>query len=124
MRIKYPLRVNIHRRCVLLVDDVNDSGDTLTLAADYLRSWSPASLKVAVLHHKTTAAYRPDFIGARVLKWRWLIYPWALREDIGAFIDRMDPPPENIAEATRRLQEDYGVRLTESVLAPIFLARQ
>jgi hypoxanthine phosphoribosyltransferase len=120
--IKDPLSITIHRRSVLLVDDVNDSGETLNLAVDYLDSWRPASLRVAVLHHKTSSRFRPHFHGTRVIHWRWLVYPWALCEDVGSFIARMEPVPETPAEAAQRLRAIHGIRVDESMLSSIMAA--
>jgi len=122
VRIQDPLSITIHRRDVLLVDDVNDSGETLSLAVDYLDSWRPASLKVAVLHHKTSSGFQPHFFGARVIRWRWLVYPWALCEDVGSFIARMEPVPESPGEAAQRLRDSHGIRVDESVLSSIMAA--
>jgi len=120
--IKDPLSITIHRCNVLLVDDVNDSGETLKLAVDYLDSWRPASLRVAVLHHKTSSSFRPQFFGARVIRWRWLVYPWAVCEDIGSFIERMEPAPRTPTEAAQRLRTIHGIRVDESMLSSIMAA--
>lgn len=124
VRIQDPLSITIHRRNILLVDDVNDSGETLKLAVDYLDSWRPASLRVAVLHHKTSSGFQPHFFGARVIRWRWLVYPWALCEDVGSFITRMEPVPASPAEAAQRLQAIHGIRVDESMLSSIMAANE
>ena len=49
-------------------------------------------------------------------EWRWLIYPWAVVEDVGGFLSRMDPPPSDIPEAKERLRADYGLDVPESLL--------
>ncbi len=119
-RMVNPLGVDIRDKNVLLVDDVSDSGDTLQLALQHLREHSPRELRLAVLHHKQVASVTPDFLAHRVIRWRWIIYPWALVEDLGGFIRHMEPTPTTIEEAAERLQRDYRLRVSHQVLEDIF----
>ena len=51
--VRYPLKADIHGLRVLLVDDVNDTGDTLVVALQHLREFNPAEIRTAVMHQKT-----------------------------------------------------------------------
>jgi hypoxanthine phosphoribosyltransferase len=53
----------------------------------------------------------PDYYASTVRKWRWIIYPWAVTEDINGFINRMSPKPKTIDEIQARLVQDYGIKL-------------
>jgi len=109
--VLYPLCVPIEGQRVLVVDDVNDSGDTLRAARIHLESLAPAQLRTAVLHEKVGSNVRADYAAGTVLEWRWLVYPWAVVEDVGGFLRQMDPPPADAADADRRLREGYGLEL-------------
>jgi len=111
-QIYSPLPVDIRGRSVLLVDDCSDTGDTLQLALEHLRSRQPQDLKVAVLHHKEVSPVVPDFYGQRVLAWRWLIYPWAVTEDLSGFLGAMNPPPDSAEAAVRQLELRHGIRVS------------
>jgi len=87
--IKFGLSTDISGLKVLLVDDITDTGETLLAALDYLRKHNPASVRTAVLQHKTCSTITPDFFVHRIIKWRWIIYPWAAFEDISGFIKRV-----------------------------------
>ena len=104
---------------VLIVDDVSDTGDTYAAAISHLSGYEPLEIRTAVLLHKTTASYQPDYIGRRVIKWRWMIYPWALIEDVTGFIERMEPRPRGPEETARRLQSEYGLRLSKTALGTV-----
>jgi uncharacterized protein len=94
-RVKYPLGENVTGMRVLVVDDVSDSGDTFQVALAHIRKrFQPAAIKTAVLHHKIVSTYKPDFFAQRVVKWRWIIYPWAVVEDLSGFISRMQIGPQ------------------------------
>ncbi|MGD8784165.1 MAG: phosphoribosyltransferase [Thioalkalispiraceae bacterium] len=110
-RLSIPLSIDIKGMQVLLVDDVDDTGDTLNLALEHLNSFQPAVIKSAVLHHKTVASLMPDYYAMTVRKWRWIIYPWALTEDILGFINKMSPQPQSLGETQIRLQQEYGIKL-------------
>ncbi len=117
--IKYPVGGDIHGKRALVVDDVNDTGDTLKLAVDHLKSLGVAEIRTAVLHEKQTSAVRADYRAVDVLDWHWIIYPWAVVEDVGGFVARMEPPPANAREAGTRLAEEYGIQIPQRRLSMI-----
>ncbi|MCQ1536517.1 phosphoribosyltransferase [Methanosarcina sp. KYL-1] len=88
-RIKFPISVDISRKKVLIVDDVTDTGETLCLAVDYVQSLDPAEVRTAVLQHKRCSAFTPDFYAQKIVKWRWIIYPWARYEDLAGFTEKI-----------------------------------
>ncbi len=112
--VRYPLCISIKAERVLVVDDVNDTGDTLRAARAHLESLGPAEVRTAVLHEKTGSPVRADYAAGSIDEWRWLIYPWAVVEDVGGFLREMRPPPTDVSEADRRLREDYCVELPPS----------
>ncbi len=122
--IKYPLCADIEDKRVLLVDDVNDSGDTLEVAVAHLQSFKPARIRTAVMHLKTTSHYPIDFYARKIIKWRWLIYPWATYEDITAFLQRLSPPPSDLEDARRKLHKQFDIRITQRQLKDIDMLRQ
>ena len=108
--IRYPLAADVSGKRLLLVDDVSDSGDTFDVAMEHIRQCGAfAQLKTAVLHHKATSTFIPDYRAATVVKWRWLIYPWAVTEDLASFIDAeilLSMPVETIRE---QLFDHHGI---------------
>ncbi len=118
--IKYPLCTNIENLCVLLIDDVNDSGDTLDVALQHLQSFSPRDVRTAVMHHKTTTHQSVDYHARKIVKWRWLIYPWARVEDISEFLQRLKPKPETLQEARLQLAKHYGITISRQELKQLW----
>lgn len=123
-RLYMPLAVDIRDRKVLLVDDVTDSGDTLQLAIDHVREHGPSEMKTAVLQHKQVSSMAPDYYAHKVITWRWLVYPWAVIEDISSFMSQMRPRPASLEEATERLQLEYGIKVSDRELADAFALLQ
>jgi hypothetical protein len=114
--VKYPVSIPVAGQRLLVVDDVNDTGDTLKAARAHLEALGPVEVRMAVLHEKATSLVRAEYAGGVIGEWRWLIYPWAVVEDVGGFLSQMDPPPSGTLEAKRRLRADYGLDVPESLL--------
>jgi hypoxanthine phosphoribosyltransferase len=112
-RIVDPLRVDVGGRRVLVVDDVNDSGDTLDVARAHLAERRPADVRVAVLHEKPHSHARADFRAAEAANDRWLVYQWAVIEDALGFLEQVEPPPGTPGECRRRLEADLGIELAD-----------
>ena len=112
--VQYPLIANVQDRRVLLVDDVSDSGDTFQVAIEHVsQCGTPAELKTAVLHHKTTSNYLPDYYAQKIIKWRWIIYPWAITEDIGSFVGSELTLPVSVEQIAAHMKSYHGISVTE-----------
>ncbi len=118
-RVTIPLAADIRGLRVLLVDDVNDSGDTLRVARPYLESLGPKELRTAVLHEKLVTTCPADFSAGEIRHWRWILYPWAMVEDVAQFIRDMTPPPGDAEAVRRQLLERYDMALTPCQLTRV-----
>src|SRR5699024_1601698 len=65
---------SIQGRRLLVVDDVADSGRTLALVLDLLRSHG-ADTRSAVLYAKSTTIVEPDFVWKHTDE--WIVFPWS-----------------------------------------------
>ena len=118
--VKYPLGQGVTGRKVLLVDDVCDTGDTFEVAGRHLREcFQPVEIRTAVIHYKKTSSFIPDYYARRMIKWRWIIYPWAVAEDISEFIRQMQPRPETTGEIREVLARDHGIRIPQGLIRDI-----
>ena len=109
--IRYPLKADIRGLRVLLVDDVNDTGDTLVAATRHLQTFQPAGVRTAVIHEKDVSRTSADYYARRIVKWRWLIYPWAVSEDVKGFLKRMETLPESAEGAQKLLARQYNIKV-------------
>jgi hypoxanthine phosphoribosyltransferase len=110
-RVVDGLRMDLDGRRVLVVDDVSDTGDTFDAALTHLgERGAPAELRTAVLLHKSTSRVVPDFHGARIRGWRWVIFPWARVEDVGVLIERLPDGPHDPGLIQTALRERHGLR--------------
>ena len=118
--IRYPLKADIRGLRVLLVDDVNDTGDTLDVATQHLQSFQPGEIRTAVMHNKAVTRFKVDYYARRIIKWRWLIYPWAVNEDISCFLQGLTPAPGSLEEARQLLAERFTIEISRQRLKSIY----
>jgi len=119
-RIRYPLSVDITGKKILIVDDVTDTGDTFLLAVDYVWSLKAAEVKTAVLQHKTCSAFVPDLYAQKILKWRWIIYPWARYEDLAGFTEKIiRDRPLDLSQILSEFKNKYELDLKEAEILEI-----
>jgi len=120
--LKYPLSADISGKRVLLVDDVSDTGDSFEVGMQHLlEHGEPAELKTAALHHKIVSSYTPDFYGEIVREWRWIIYPWAVMEDLRSLLEEMEQPPATVMEFSRYIRQQHDLVVPEKCLKDILL---
>ncbi len=119
--LRYPLSADISGKRVLLVDDVSDTGDSFDVAIQHLlENGEPAELKTAALHHKIVSGYMPDYYAEVVHEWRWIIYPWAIMEDLRSILQSMETPAATTEEFARYLQQQHQLEVPGQTLEDVF----
>ncbi|MCK4938020.1 MAG: phosphoribosyltransferase [Methanosarcinales archaeon] len=119
--IRFGLSTDISNMRVLLVDDITDTGDTLLAALNYIRNCQPSEVRTAVLQHKTCSTIVPDYYAHRIVKWRWVIYPWAMFEDLSGFIKRIAVEEwQPVEKIQQRLLHDFQLSIGIGKLNSIF----
>jgi hypothetical protein len=61
----------------------------MNVAISYLRGLHPREIRTAVLQHKVSSLFRPDYFAREEKEWRWIIYPWAVHEDMVGFVEKV-----------------------------------
>ncbi len=111
-----PLNIDLKDKKVLVVDDVADTGDTIKIVVDHIKDFSPAEVKIAVIDYKQTSKFEPDFYASKMTEWRWIVYPWSLREDVKDLIRKSGA--KNVEEAIKALRE-LGVNVSEELIRDV-----
>ena len=117
-RIKFPLpeEIDISGKKILIVDDVVDTGDSYHVILDHITKRYPAEVKTAVLQYKTCSTFIPDYWGEKHDAWKWIIYPWALYEDMTGFIKRVLVRPMTREEIRKGLS-GFDIRVSRKELS-------
>ena len=75
--IKYGPSIDVKGLRVLLIDDVSDTGLTLSTARELLIRLGARDVKTAVLDYKAISSkYIPDYYAYKWVRWVYIIYPW------------------------------------------------
>jgi len=118
--IKFPLNADIKDKKVLLVDDITDTGDTLRVSIEYLKGFKPKGIRTAVLLHKTSSDVIPDYYVKKIAKWRWIIFPWHVWEDLTSFIKKIkECGIYSIKDIRRELKNRYCIDITIKTIREI-----
>jgi hypoxanthine phosphoribosyltransferase len=76
-----PDLVDLGEACVLIADDVADTGQTLVLVKDFL-SGKVADVRVAVLYEKPASVVSCEYVWRRTD--RWIDFPWSAEAPVAA----------------------------------------
>ncbi len=112
--VKYPLNADINGRNVLLLDDVCDTGDTFIIGVEHIRHCGKVNeIRTAALHLKTVSKFIPDFYVETISEWRWLIYPWAVNEDLSSMIAKMRLDNSNVMLLQQQIKQRHGIDVSD-----------
>jgi hypothetical protein len=111
-RIKYPFDVDLTGRRVIVVDDITDTGQSMIVATDYVKSLNPLEVKTAALLHITGSKFTPDYYGDEI-SWRWVIFPWNYVEDMCNIVQKMEELGVQASEIKERLNGDHKIKVDQ-----------
>ena len=77
-RVSQTLPRDMQWKSPLLVDDISDTGDSLTIALDHLNKRGYTNPRTATLHLKPWTKLVPDYWIVKTEA--WVVYPWELKE--------------------------------------------
>ncbi|WP_297417377.1 phosphoribosyltransferase [Thermococcus sp.] len=80
-KLKYGSNYNLEGKKVLIVDDISDTGESLTLAKNYVESQKPTETRTATLLTIMGSRFKPDYYGEEI-DWTWVVFPWNFVEDM------------------------------------------
>lgn len=86
-KLKHFLNFNLKGKKVLVVDDITDTGESMRVTVEYLRTLNPSEIRTASLQHLTCAKFKADYVG-EVMPWKWVVFPWNFTEDMCTLIPK------------------------------------
>lgn len=107
------LNVDIEKEEVLLVDDITDTGESMSLAKAHLQEMGPEVLKCAALLHITHSKFIPDFYSVEVPEdnWAWFIFPWNRNEDLRTLIPKTLYEEMGVADIQKAFREQFQMNI-------------
>ncbi len=74
--------VSVKGKDVLIVDEVVDTGATMSKIVKIVKKLGARKLKTATLHYKSRSILIPDYYVEKVDRWVWIFYPWSFSETL------------------------------------------
>src|SRR4030042_6192004 len=90
------LQNSIKKKCILLVDDVSDSGKTLRRAVTYLKHAGAAHVTTVTMFYKPHSMVRPDYFAKQTT--RWILFPYEPTEMILLLTKQMEESGKSKAD--------------------------
>ncbi|AAY80358.1 phosphoribosyltransferase [Sulfolobus acidocaldarius] len=111
-KVKYPYKLDLKGKRVLLVDDIADTGDSVVLAKKFVEdNFLPREVKTATMQYiQSVSKYKPDYVGMVVTEWKWFMYPWNYWEDeINLVRKILSNGGSDVKDIERKFEESYGI---------------
>ncbi|MCD6529099.1 phosphoribosyltransferase [Candidatus Bathyarchaeota archaeon] len=87
-KLKYPFDIDLTGKKVLVVDDITDTGESMRISVDYVKTLNPKEVKTAALRHIEGSKFKPDYYAEKIT-WRWVIFPWNFVEDLCNLVEKV-----------------------------------
>ena len=96
---------------VLVVDDITDTGESLTLAVAHVRAAGPSRVESATFLHITHSKFEPTYYAEEIPRdaWVWVVFPWNYWEDLTALALRAVEFGNGIDQVRATLKERCGL---------------
>lgn len=103
--ISYYGGIDLKNKEVLIVDEVVDTGTTMSRIVRLVSDLGARKIKTAVLHYKTSSSFIPNYYVERVERWVWIYYPWSFSETLFELSrqENENKIPEKAFEMLRKL---------------------
>ena len=121
-QIRYPMpEGSVADKDVLIIDDIADTGGSLSRAEEYVTDREANTVRTATLQLLDSSEFDPDFVGERLESWTWVVYPWNFIEDMvdlisGAMADT-DAERFSADDIRRELSQAHGIDRIEMEIA-------
>ena len=120
--VRYPMpEGSVAGKDVLIVDDIADTGGSISRAHEYVTDRDCNEVRTATLQLLGTSSFEPDFVGERLAEWTWVVYPWNFVEDmidlIGDAMAEADATVCTESDIRHLLREHHGIDRMEMEIA-------
>jgi hypoxanthine phosphoribosyltransferase len=120
-KLAQKLSGDVKGKRVLIMDDITDTGKSLALALDHVRTFGPKSLRSGTLLHITHSLVEPNYYSVEVPaeNWTWFIFPWNFNEDIRTLIVNAMGHGRTPQTIKRTLNEYCKITVSEDIIRDV-----
>jgi len=117
--ITQPVSVSVKGKRVLVVDDVADTGESLSLVRSCLEEQGATEVKTATIYYKPWSVMIPDYYEKETRS--WIIFPWERKETVRKIVEKYKRQGNSIEEAKEKLvSSGLERKLVERFIQEIF----
>ena len=117
--ITQPVSVSVENKKVLLVDDLTDTGKSLSLVNSHLTAKGALDIKIATIYHKPWSRIVPHYYQKETKN--WIIFPWEIKETIRKIVEEYKNKGKSIGYSKEILiSSGLNKELTKRVVKEIF----
>ena len=112
------LNTSIAGESVLVVDDITDTGESLSLAESHISEMGPKEVRTATILHITHSKKEPDFYEVEVPEedWTWFIFPWNLYEDMRTLLPKTLYEPKTVMGIQIAFKVQFKIDVPDELL--------
>jgi len=117
-KLKYPFDLDLSGKRVLVVDDITDTGESMRISVEYVKTLNPLEVRTATLRHIEGSKFEPDYY-AEGITWRWVIFPWNFTEDLCNLVERIKDKVSSPCDARllkAKLKENFKIDVNEKTI--------
>ncbi len=109
--LKTKIDVDIKGKKVLIVDDITDTGESMSLAYNYVKSLGPSEIRSVTMLHISRSTFVPDYYAELITEknWAWFIFPWNIYEDINNLLKGSNLDDSDADGIRKKLMENYDL---------------
>ncbi len=98
---------------VLIVDDITDTGESLSLALEHVQNAGARRVETATCLHITHSKFLPTYVAEEIDRddWVWVVFPWNYWEDLATLGRRAFDEVHSVPEALRLLKDRAGLEV-------------
>ncbi len=118
--LRYPIKIDLTDKKVLIVDDITDTGESMILAKDFVKKLKPKDIKTASIFHIKHSKFIPDYYSKQI-NWIWVMWPWNYTEDMCNIVPKVlnEKKGCSIKEIRKCLKQRFNIEVTEEHLLEV-----
>ena len=119
-KIRYPLDIDLTGKKVLVVDDITDTGESMIVSTNFIKSLNPKEIRTAAALHIKTSKLKPDYYGEEI-DWKWVIFPWNYIEDMCNITPKVldKEKSKSIEEIKNDLKKNFKIDISDEAVVEI-----
>ena len=122
-RLTSPLVGDVEGMNVLVVDDITDTGESITMAVNHIKETGKAKeVRTATLMHIVGSKFKPDYVAIEI-SWAWEVFPWNFYEDLTSLIstifEKEDVKELSTMELKKHLREYNNIVISDERLSKV-----